>query len=64
MGITDCVGLLTWEMKDVVSAVIELDCFPGHAVGLDDWLEKGSQDCFRIGSYNDNNVAGLRDCLG
>ena len=56
VGITDCVGLLTWEMKDVVSAVIELDCFPGHAVGLDDCMhcviEKGSHDCFRIGSNN------------
>ena len=57
VGITDCVGLLTWEMKDVVSAVIELDCVPGHAVGLDDCMhcgiEKGAQDCFRIG------IAGL-----
>ena len=37
VGITDCVRLLVWEMKHVVSAVIELDCVPRHAVGLDDW---------------------------
>ena len=37
VGITDCVRLLVWEMKHVVSAVIEMDCVPGHSVGLDDW---------------------------
>ena len=37
VGIADCVRLLVWEMKHVVSAVIEMDCVPGHSVGLDDW---------------------------
>ena len=37
VGIADCVRLLVWEMKHVVSAVIKMDCVPGHSVGLDDW---------------------------